>query len=110
MINKKNENELIDALVEVKVTPQRGLGFDRFAESLIDHPEVDSVYLMSGGFDIMIILSGVTIKDVSYFVSEKIAPLESVISTSTHFILKKFKDRGVKYPSGTPVQERVTIL
>ena len=86
--------ETVTALIEVNVTPQSIDGFDRIAERIYQYPEVQSVYLMSGGYDLMIILEGKTLREVSSFVSEKLSALESVISTATHFILKKYKDHG----------------
>lgn len=95
LINWDNTSEeKVSALIEVRVTPQRGQGFDSIAERIYQYPEVQSVYLMSGGYDLMIILEGKTLREVSSFVSEKLSALESVISTATHFILKKYKDHG----------------
>ena len=90
-------NEVVTALIEVKVTPQRGEGFDRVAERLYHFKEVKSVYLMSGGFDFTVIIEGKTMKEVALFVGQKLAPLESVLSTATHFVLKKYKDYGVVF-------------
>lgn len=86
--------ESVTALIEVRVTPQRNQGFDRIAERIYHYPEVNAVYLISGGFDFMVTLEGKTLKEVSQFVSEKLSPIEEVISTATHFILKKYKDHG----------------
>lgn len=86
--------ELVTALIEVRVTPQRNQGFDRIAERIYNYPEVNAVYLISGGYDLLVTLEGKTLKEVSQFVSEKLSPVESVISTATHFILKKYKDHG----------------
>ena len=86
--------EKVTALIEVKVTPQRGLGFDSIAERLYKYDEVTSVYLMSGGFDFTVIIEGKSMKSVAQFVAAKLAPLDSVLSTSTHFVLKKYKDYG----------------
>ena len=76
------------------MTPQRGLGFDKVAERIYNYPEVTSVYLISGGFDFLVMLEGKTMRDVAQFVSDKLSPLDSVLSTATHFILKKYKDHG----------------
>ena len=84
----------VTALIEVRVTPQRGQGFDNIAERIYKYPEVNSVYLISGGYDLLITLEGRSLKEVSQFVSDKLSPLESVLSTATHFILKKYKDHG----------------
>ena len=86
--------ELVTALIEVRVTPQRNQGFDRIAERIYNYPEVNAVYLISGGYDLLVTLEGKTLKEVSQFVSEKLSPVEAVISTATHFILKKYKDHG----------------
>lgn len=95
MVNWDNmSTEIVTALIEVKVTPQRGQGFDNIAERIYNYPEVESVYLMAGGYDLMVILEGKTIREVSGFVSEKLSALETVTGTATHFILKKYKDHG----------------
>lgn len=91
---EKTSKEKVTALIEVRVTPQRGQGFDTLAERIYKYPEVRSVYLISGGFDLMVILEGKTLREVSAFVSDKLATMDSVLSTSTHFILKKYKDHG----------------
>nr|WP_302598520.1 Lrp/AsnC family transcriptional regulator [uncultured Cellulosilyticum sp.] len=94
------ENDVVTALIEVKVTPQRGEGFDKVAERIYKFKEVKAVYLMSGGFDFTVIIEGKTMKQVALFVGQKLAPLESVLSTSTHFVLKKYKDYGVIFENG----------
>ena len=95
MINwDKTGVEKVTALIEVRVTPQRNQGFDRIAERIYNYPEVNSVYLISGGFDFMVTLEGRTLREVSEFVSDKLSPLDSVLSTKTNFILKKYKDHG----------------
>lgn len=91
----QTSKDSVIALIEVKVTPQRGEGFDKVAERIYRFPEVKSCYLMSGGFDLTVIVEGKTIKEVALFVSEKLATQEGVLSTATHFILKKYKDKGV---------------
>lgn len=90
----KTSNEKVTALIEVRVTPMRGQGFDSIAERIYNYPEVRSVYLISGAYDLMVILEGKTLKEVSQFVSDKLSTLDSVLSTATHFILKKYKDHG----------------
>ena len=90
----KTNVDKVTALIEVRVTPQRGQGFDNIAERIYNYPEVQSVYLISGGYDLMVILEGKTLKEVASFVSNKLATLDTVISTATHFILKKYKDYG----------------
>ena len=93
----KTDREYVSALIEVKVMPQRDKGFDKIAEKIYNHPEVKSLYLMSGGFDFTVLIEGKTMKEVAYFVAQKLAPIEFVTSTSTHFVLKKYKDKGVIY-------------
>lgn len=91
---EKTSIEKVTALIEVRVTPQRGQGFDSIAERIYKYPEVNSVYLISGGYDLLVTLEGKTLKEVSNFVSDKLSTQESVLSTATHFILKKYKDHG----------------
>ena len=91
---EKVSDEKVTALIEVRVTPMRGQGFDSIAERIYNYPEVRSVYLISGAYDLMVILEGNTLKQVSGFVSDKLSTLDSVLSTATHFILKKYKDHG----------------
>lgn len=86
---------MVTALIDVKVTPKRGVGFDDVAERIYRFPQVKSVYLMSGAFDLSVEVEGKTMLEVASFVSDKLATIDSVISTSTHFILKKFKHDGV---------------
>ena len=86
--------EKATALIEVRVTPQRGMGFDKVAERIYNYPEVNSIYLISGGVDFMVIIEGKTLRQVAQFVSEKLAPMDTVLSTKTNFILKKYKDHG----------------
>ncbi len=92
---EKTDIDKVSALIEVRVTPQRGQGFDNVAERIQKYPEVRSVYLMSGGYDLMVIIEGKTLREVSTFVSDKLATQEPVLSTATHFILKKYKDHGI---------------
>ncbi len=105
----KTDIEKVNALIEVKVTPQRGLGFDSIAERIYKYPEVTSVYLMSGGFDLMVILEGKTLQEVAGFVSNKLSTLDTVLSTATHFILKKYKDHGtILAKKNEDTREKVT--
>ena len=78
----------------MRVTPQRGQGFDSIAERIYKYPEVQSVYLISGGYDLLVTLEGKTLREVSTFVSDKLSTLDTVLSTATHFILRKYKDHG----------------
>lgn len=93
----KTDREYVSALIEVKITPQRDRGFDRVAERIYNYPEVQNLYLMSGGYDLAVLIEGKTMKEVAYFVAQKLAPIEDVISTATHFVLRKYKDKGVIY-------------
>ncbi|MCI5857278.1 MAG: Lrp/AsnC family transcriptional regulator [Agathobacter sp.] len=86
--------EKVTALIEARVTPQRDMGFDKVAERISRYPEVNSVYLISGGFDIMVTIEGKTLREVSQFVSDKLSTIDTVLSTKTYFILKKYKDHG----------------
>lgn len=109
LINWDNtEEEKVIALIEVKVTPQRQMGFDKIAERLSQYSEVKSVYLMSGAYDFTVILEEKTMRGVAQFVSEKLATIDSVISTATHFLLKKYKDHGTVLSDG-PQDERMLI-
>ena len=78
-------------MIEVRVTPQRDMGFDKVAERIYNYPEVNAVYLISGGFDFMVILEGKTLREIAQFVSDKLSTLDSVLSTKTNFILKNTK-------------------
>ena len=84
----------MNALIEVRVTPQRGKGFEKLAERIYNYPEVSSVSLISGAYDFLVTLEGKTLLEVSRFVSERLSPIEGITSTATHFILKKYKDHG----------------
>jgi DNA-binding Lrp family transcriptional regulator len=92
---EKTNKEFVTALIELKVTPQRGEGFDKIAERIYKFPEVKSVYLMAGAFDLTVIIEGKTMKEVALFVANRLAPMDSVVSTGTHFVLKKYKDEGI---------------
>ena len=89
----RTDREAVTALIEVKVTPQRGDGFDRVAERIYQYDEVESVYLMSGAYDLTVIISGRTLKEVAQFVGERLSTLEDVTGTATHFILHKYKEK-----------------
>ena len=102
----KTDRESVTALIEVKITPQKGMGFDEIARQIYSHHQVESVYLMSGGFDLTVIIKDRTMREVARFVAEQLAPMENVLSTGTHFILKKYKDNGVEFdPSETDKRE-----
>ena len=91
---EKTSIEKVNALIEVRVTLQRGQGFDKIAERIYNYPEVKSVYLISGGYDLLVTLEEKSLKEISGFVSDKLSTLDSVLSTATHFILKRYKDHG----------------
>lgn len=91
----KLDGEIVTALIELKVTPKKGLGFEEIAKRIMEYDEVDSVYLMSGGYDLSVTVKGKTFKDIALFVAHRLATLDSVISTATHFVLSCYKDTGV---------------
>ncbi len=111
LINWENTTlEKVSALIEVRVTPQRGQGFDHIAERIYNYPEVDALYLISGGYDLLISLEGKSLKEISMFVSDKLAPLDSILSTATHFILKKYKDHGTVLAKKKSDEREMIIL
>ena len=105
----KTDTEYVNALIELKVTPRVGSGYDEIAERIYNYPEVESVYLMSGGFDLAVMLRGKTMREVAIFVAAKLATIEAVTSTATHFVLRKYKDHNVIF-GGAPIDERGNIL
>ncbi len=107
---EKTATASVTALIEVRVTPQRDMGFDLIARRIYRYPQVQSCYLMSGGFDLMVIVEDKGLKDVAMFVSEKIAPLESVLSTRTHFVLKKYKMNGTEFNDQTSDHREAVVL
>ena len=110
LINYDNtDRELVTALIEVKVTPQRGDGYDKIAERIYRFDEVKAVYLMSGGFDLTVILEKSSLKEIALFVSDKLATIDSVTSTATHFVLKKYKDHGIVIERGDKKDRRMII-
>ncbi len=106
----KVDSEKVMALIEVRVTPQRGRGFEQIAERIYQYPEVTSTYLMSGGYDFMVMVEGRTLKEVSMFVTEKLSTIEDVTSTATHFILKKYKDHGTVMKKKKKDEREAVIL
>ena len=106
----KTDKHQVTAMIEVKVTPQRGKGFDEIAERIYQFDEVEAVYLMSGGFDLTVMLRGSSLKSVAEFVSGKLAPMESVLSTATHFVLKKYKDHGTVLSASTQDERQLITL
>lgn len=107
---EKTMKEYVTAFIELKVTPQLGEGFDKIAKKIYQYDCVKSLYLMSGGFDLAVIIEGQNLKEVSLFVSEKLAPMDSVISTATHFVLKKYKDVGVIFSHESEDERRIITL
>ena len=106
----RTDKEIVDAFIELKVTPQRGEGFDKVAEKIYKYPQVKTVYLMSGTHDIAVMIEGKTMKEVALFVAEKLAPMDNVISTSTSFVLKKYKQEGVIFEDGEKDIRQVITL
>ena len=106
----KTPVEKINALIEVRVTPQRGQGFDHIAERIYNYPEVKSVYLISGAYDLLVTLEEKSLKEISAFVSDKLSKLEIVVSTVTHFILKKYKNHGTILEKKQHKDERERML
>lgn len=110
LINWDNTDfEKVTALIEVNVTPQRDMGFNKVAERIYKFEEVESVYLMSGGFDLTVIIEGKSMKEVARFVSEKLSTLEYVNSTATYFVLKKYKEHGLTMANEKDKEERMLI-
>ena len=105
---EKTSIEKVTALIEVRITPQRGQGYDNIAERIYRYPEVNSVYLISGGYDLMVTLEGKSLKAISSFVSDKLSTLDGVLSTATHFILKKYKDHGTIMHKIEDTREKVS--
>ena len=103
----RTHREAVTAMIEVEVTPQRGEGFDRIAQRIYQYDEVESLYLMSGGaYDLTVIISGRTLKEIAHFVGEKLATIEGVTGTATHFILKKYKEKHLIFPIQEVQEER----
>ena len=107
---EKFGQETVTAYIEVRVTPQRGQGFDKVAERIFQFPQVQGCNLMSGGFDLFVVVEGKTMKEVALFVAEKLAPIESVVSTATHFVLRKYKDHGVLFGQQHKDEREAVVL
>ncbi|WP_035177267.1 Lrp/AsnC family transcriptional regulator [Alkalihalobacterium bogoriense] len=107
--SKVNDNENVTAMIDVKVTPQRGVGFDEVAERIYRFPEVKALYLMSGAYDLQVVIEGKTMSEIARFVSSKLSTLDSVISTTTHFQLKKYKHDGVIFEDGEDEDKRIVV-
>ncbi|MEH7331210.1 Lrp/AsnC family transcriptional regulator [Neobacillus drentensis] len=107
--SKVEGQENIIAMIDVKVTPKRGVGFDEVAERIYRFPEVTSLYLMSGAYDLSITVEGKTMTQIATFVSEKLSTIDNVISTTTHFMLKKYKHDGVIFGGGDEKDKRMVV-
>lgn len=106
----KTDEDFVTALIELRITPQRGEGFDRVAERIYKYPQVRSLYLMSGAYDLAVTISGKSMKDVALFVASKLAPMDSIISTATHFVLKKYKEEGIVFEADEKDTRQVITL
>ncbi len=106
----RTDVETVTAFIEVKITPQRDDGFDRIAKRIYQYDEVESLYLMSGAFDFAVIVTGNSLKDVSHFVSSKLAPIDGVVSTATHFIMKRYKDKHRQFLVEPEQEERILFV
>lgn len=106
----KTDRDVVSALIELKITPQRGEGFDKVAERIYKYPQVKSLYLMSGAYDLALNIEGKTMKDVAMFVAQKLAPMDAVISTATHFVLKKYKEEGIVFEDNEKDTRQVITL
>lgn len=106
----KASADSVNALIEVKIAPQRGEGFERIAERIYQYEEVESVYLMSGDFDLAVYINTKSIKDAGQFVYARLAPLEGVTATATHFILKKYKEKGCVFNVPSEQEERINFV
>ena len=91
----KTDREYVTAIIELHVTPKKDLGFEGIAETIMNFPEVESISLMSGGYDFSIVVNARTFKDVAMFVAKRLSPLDSVVSTATHFVLRRYKENNV---------------
>ena len=105
---EKLDRDIVRAVIEVKITPERGGGFDRLAGRIARYNEVQSCYLMSGGYDLLVVVEGSSLREVASFVSEKLATIQGVISTATHFLLKAYKDQGILM-KGEQNEERLAV-
>ena len=107
---EKAGRDLVTARIEIRVSPKKDRGFEEIAETIMEFDEVETVYLMSGGYDLALTVTGKTFKDVALFVAHKLSPLDSVLSTATHFVLRKYKERGFRVVGEERDERRVTLL
>lgn len=94
---ERTDREYVTAIIELRVSPKRDSGFESIAQSIMRLEEVESVYLMSGGYDLSVVVSGRTFQEVAMFVAKRLSPMDAVLSTATHFVLRRYKDRGVMF-------------
>ena len=106
----KTDKDVVVALIELRITPQRGEGFDKVAERVYKYPQVKSLYLMSGAYDLAVTIEGKSMKEVALFVAQKLAPMDSIISTATHFVLKKYKEEGIVFEDDEKDTRQVITL
>ena len=106
----KTDKDVVVALIELRITPQRGEGFDKVAERIYKYPQVKSLYLMSGAYDLAVTIEGKSMKEVALFVAQKLAPMDSIISTATHFVLKKYKEDGLVFEDDEKDTRQVITL
>ena len=104
------DKDVVVALIELRITPQRGEGFDKVAERIYKYPQVKSLYLMSGAYDLAVTIEGKSMKEVALFVAQKLAPMDSIISTATHFVLKKYKEEGIVFEDDEKDTRQVITL
>ena len=106
----KTDKYVVVALIDLRITPQRGEGFDKVAERIYKYPQVKSLYLMSGAYDLSVTIEGKSMKEVALFVAQKLAPMDSIISTATHFVLKKYKEEGIVFEDDEKDTRQVITL
>lgn len=107
---EKTERDLVTSIIELKISPQRGEGFDKIAEKIYKYPQVKSLFLMSGSYDLCVVIEDQTMKDVALFVASKLAPMDNVLSTATSFVLKKYKDDGLIFYNDEEDNRQVITL
>ena len=106
----KTDKDVVVALIELRITPQRGEGFDKVAERIYKYPQLKSLYIMSGEYDLAVTIEGKSMKEVALFVAQKLAPMDSIISTATHFVLKKYKEEGIVFEDDEKDTRQVITL
>ncbi|MDR1440314.1 MAG: Lrp/AsnC family transcriptional regulator [Clostridiales bacterium] len=107
---EKTGREPVNAIIELKITPQRDMGFEKIARRVYEYPQVKSLYLMSGAYDLAVMIEGKSMKEVALFVAEKLAPMESIVSTATHFVLRAYKENGFVFDDrGRDIRQVITL-